>query len=146
MNTQQSEQIAASVVQSLLDCPPDQLSRLVRIESELSAAEELHERSMQIIEDALGAERPNGDTWRAQQIAKEILLLRRRLEKALSASITITPCSDGVVEAVLSDNRGQILEFLGLHHSDPEFETKMMLWVGKLITMMCVPENPGAAA
>jgi hypothetical protein len=145
MDTQQLESTAIGVVQSLLDCPPDQLSRMVRLEAELGAAAELHERSMQIIEDALGA-RPNGDTWRAQQIAKEITSLRERLRKALSASITITPCSDGVVEAVLSDNRGQIVQFLGLHRNDPEFETKMMLWVGKLITMMCAPENPGAAA
>ena len=128
------------VVQSLLDCPPEQLSRLVRLEAELGAAEELHERSMQIIEAALPSDRPNGDTWRAQQIANEITALRERLRKALSASITITPCSDGVVEAVLSDGQGQIVQFLGLHRSDPEFEPKMMLWVGKLITMMRAPQ------
>lgn len=47
-----------------------------RLRAELLACCELHERSMMIIEEALGPDRPNGGTWRAQQIANEIIALR----------------------------------------------------------------------
>jgi hypothetical protein len=107
-------------------------------EAELIAAAELHERSMQIIEDALGSERPNGTTWRAQQIANEICLIRARLERANRSLISITPCSDGLIEAVLSDGQGHIQDFYGIHVTDPDWEAKLLIVIGKYISRMQV--------
>jgi len=121
-------------------------TNLLQKETELAATAELHERSMQIIEEALGCERPNGATWRAQQIANEIREIRAKLECANRSLVNVTPCSDGVIEAALSDGQGRIRDFFGIHITDPDWEAKLLVMVGKYITMMQVEQGESTSA
>lgn len=53
--------------------------------TELEACAELHERSMTIIESAIGPDRIERDTWRAQTIAFDIISLREERTKLRTA-------------------------------------------------------------
>lgn len=56
-----------------------------RLESELAAAVELHERSMSLIESVLPHPRKNRDTWRADAIRLDIEELKAKSSDGCSA-------------------------------------------------------------
>lgn len=57
--------------------------------TELEACEELHERSMTIIEDALGPDRIDRELWRAQAIARDIIALREEWAALRAALVAV---------------------------------------------------------